>query len=213
MYYGQCGEDKHIHEKYFYGKRGGVFLEMGAMDGIKYSNTKFFEDSLGWSGVLIEPIPHLATACKQNRPRSKVFQCAVSQSQTELDMYSHAAVSSVVGVTTPEYYNTWHKDKNIPVIRVSSRRLDDILHEAGVTHIDFWSLDVEGSEYEVLQTMDWSIPVDLLCIEMLGGSHAELNGKCRLLLRERGYRMIETFAHNEIWRPAKYLAYIPRASR
>jgi FkbM family methyltransferase len=210
MYYGQCGEDKHIHQKYFPYKREGVFLEMGAMNGITYSNTKFFEDILGWTGVLIEPIPELATACVRNRPRSKVFQCAVSQSSAPLQIYSHAAVSSLVKFTTPEYFDDWHKGKNIPVIQVPSRRLDDILHEAGINQIQFWSLDVEGAEYEVLQTMDWTIPVDVICIEMLGGSHAEINEKCRALLRAQGFRLSETFAHNEIWVSRQYLFYFKR---
>lgn len=53
-YYSQYGEDK-IIEKYFQKKNiiNGTFFEMGAGDGIQYSNTKFFSDN-GWSGLLVE---------------------------------------------------------------------------------------------------------------------------------------------------------------
>ena len=55
-FYSQQGEDVYIY-KNFINKVSpdGVFVELGAMDGIRYSNTKFFEDELKMSGTLIEP--------------------------------------------------------------------------------------------------------------------------------------------------------------
>lgn len=198
-FYGQMGEDKFVFETFFLHKRNGVFLEMGAYDGVTYSNTKFFEDFLGWRGILIEPVPTYAAIARDNRPRSVVYNCAVTQSQAPVEIYVNHAVSSVKEHTTDEYYKGWHNGKHIQTIQVPSRRLDDILHERGVTHIDFWSLDVEGSEYDVLQTMDWSIPVRVICIEMCGGESAAMNEQCRDLLRSQGYRLYKPFAHNEIW--------------
>jgi hypothetical protein len=43
---------------------GGTFVELGALDGVLFSNTKFYEDTLGWTGVLIEAQPSNAAACK-----------------------------------------------------------------------------------------------------------------------------------------------------
>lgn len=198
-FYGQLGEDKFVYERFFTRKRNGVFLEMGAYDGVTYSNTKFFEDHMGWKGVLIEPVPEYAQKAQLNRPRSRVYNCAVTQSPNPVDIYMNHAVSSVKDNTTQEYYTGWHEGNNVQMIQVPSRRLDDILHHARVTHIDFWSLDVEGSEYDVLQTMDWSIPVSVICIEMCGGEHSAMNEQCRELLRTKGFRLYEPFAHNEVW--------------
>jgi FkbM family methyltransferase len=195
-FYGQMGEDVHIHKTYFPTLRNGTFVEMGALDGVKYSNTKFFEDTMKWSGVLIEPIPSAFAKLQINRPRCKLFQCAVSTNEGTLDIYDHDAVSSVKKNTTDDFYDGWHKDKNIELIQVPARRLDSILHEAGVKRIDFWSLDVEGSEVEVLQTMDWSIPVGVLCIETQTGQMKDI---CDRILTHNGLRYSETFAHNEIW--------------
>jgi FkbM family methyltransferase len=199
IFYGQCGEDRIVFEKYFQNKRNGIFLEMGALDGVTYSNTKFFEDSLNWSGILIEPIPHNYEKCKQIRKRSLVYNCIVSSSSTPMDIYVNGAVSSVKDHTTEDYYDGWHKNKNIDIISVNCRRLDDILHEANVKVIDFWSLDVEGSEYEVLKTMDWNIPVRVLCIEICGGQSSEMNEACRDLLRQNGFKFDGDAAHNELW--------------
>jgi FkbM family methyltransferase len=198
-FYGQCGEDKLVYERYFQGKRNGIFLELGALDGVTYSNTKFFEDTLGWSGVLIEPVPKAFELCKQQRPRSLVYNCIISSSSTPLEIYVNGAVSSVKDHTTEEYFNGWHKGKDINTVTVPSRRLDDILHGAGLSRIDFWSLDVEGSEYEVLKTMDWEIRVGVLCIEMSGGSASEMNDACRELLRQNEFKFDGLAAHNELW--------------
>ena len=55
-YYSQQGEDIYIYYN-FINKicTDGIFIELGAMDGITYSNTKFFEDKLQFTGTLIEP--------------------------------------------------------------------------------------------------------------------------------------------------------------
>ena len=43
---------------------------MGALDGIKYSNTKFFEELLNWTGILIEPNPVMFNKLIKNRPNN-----------------------------------------------------------------------------------------------------------------------------------------------
>ena len=39
----------------FSSKRDGVYIELGAFDGLSQSNTAFFEFYRDWTGVLIEP--------------------------------------------------------------------------------------------------------------------------------------------------------------
>jgi FkbM family methyltransferase len=168
---------------------------MGALDGVKYSNTKFFEDSMGWSGVLIEPIPSAFELLRVNRPSSKCYNLAVSKTEGTLEIYNHGAVSSIKENTSEEFFEGWHKNNNIEIIEVRSKRLDTVLHDAGVTRIDFWSLDVEGSEYEALETMDWSIPVYLICIE----KQNEHKVQCDSILRANGFIFVEELAHNEVW--------------
>ena len=54
---------------------GGFFVELGANDGIRQSNTLFLEKKKHWKGLLIEPFPERAKECEKNRPNSFVF-CA-----------------------------------------------------------------------------------------------------------------------------------------
>ena len=58
MDYNHTNEDKIIFEKYFskYTLEGSkYYAEVGASDGITYSNTLYYEKELGWTGILIEP--------------------------------------------------------------------------------------------------------------------------------------------------------------
>ncbi len=56
-WHSQEGEDKFVFENFFYAMRGGVFLEMGAIDGVVFSNTLWLAKAAGWRGLLIEPSP------------------------------------------------------------------------------------------------------------------------------------------------------------
>jgi len=53
LYYGQWHTDK-IIESYFPNQKYGICIEVGAANGIKGSNTKYFEN-LGWNVLCIEP--------------------------------------------------------------------------------------------------------------------------------------------------------------
>ena len=70
MYYSQVQEDIFLNENIFKNKKNGVYIELGALDGVLYSNTKFFEDSLNWKGILIEPHPEKFKLLQQNRPNN-----------------------------------------------------------------------------------------------------------------------------------------------
>jgi hypothetical protein len=57
QFYSQVGQDRFLFENFFYGHRGGTFVDVGAYDGEKFSNTLFFERHLGWARLCIEPLP------------------------------------------------------------------------------------------------------------------------------------------------------------
>lgn len=200
-FYSQLGEDKYIYEKYFKDKHTGVFLELGAMDGVVYSNTKFFEDTLHWSGVLIEPHPGMFRTLQANRPSSKCYNCAVSNEDADITMLVNPYCPAVSSIEKTAYgafvygKKGWHEHSY--KINVKTRRLVDILNDAGVTHIDFFSLDVEGHEYEVLKTMNWSIPVHVLLIETFDDDPNKEN--IRSFLTDKGFVYDGKCAHNEIW--------------
>ncbi len=56
-YYSQHRQDEYLFKNFFYDTYNGVFVDVGAHDGIDLNNTLFFEKELHWKGINIEPIP------------------------------------------------------------------------------------------------------------------------------------------------------------
>ena len=94
----QNGEDVLIH-KFFGGRRTGRYVEVGAYDGVGFSNT-YFLDALGWDGILVEPAPHQAEACRRSRPHSRVVHAACGQGDGRIRF---KVVKVSVGIGTLSY--------------------------------------------------------------------------------------------------------------
>lgn len=190
-YYAQKhGIDKYIHQKFIVKPfANGTFLELGAINGIRFSNTKFFEDHMGFNqGVLIEPDPRSFRKLKINRPNCECFNYAVHSSLKEVNFLQakRIAVGCVDSVASDNFKSTWHKDSQ--KIKVPSATLSDILNQSKLKYIDFWSLDVEGSELECLNSMDWNIPIGLLCIEL----HQNINEIIKIL-KAKEFTLLHSF--------------------
>ena len=52
--FSQFKQDLHVLESYNY-KKNGYFIEIGASDGIRLSNTYLLETKYNWKGICVEP--------------------------------------------------------------------------------------------------------------------------------------------------------------
>ena len=146
--------------------RGGFFIEVGANDGYSESNTYYLERILGWQGVLVEGIPELYERCRRQRRKAHVYNCAlVEKDYAEPTVQMHFAhlMSVVEGSRQDSEAEAKHISKGIRVykldesyiVKVPARTLESILDE--LPHplkIDFFSLDVEGYELNVLKGLN-----------------------------------------------------------
>lgn len=207
MYYAQCQEDIFLNENIFKNKKNGVYIELGALDGVLYSNTKFFEDSLNWKGILIEPHPEKFKLLKKNRPNNFLFNNLVSCHKELLEFRYFedgcAAVSGVENTLPQSHFDIYYENdekKSLPQnkIFIKPKSLTEIVKSTKLTHIDLLSLDVEGHEYEVLKSWDFSIPIDVILIETLG-VEPEKDELCRKILIQNNYKFITKYRHNEIF--------------
>ncbi|MGI8984553.1 MAG: FkbM family methyltransferase, partial [Acidimicrobiales bacterium] len=66
-YHSQYGQDQFLDNEVFRGQRGGVFVDVGANDGVSFSNTLLLERERGWRGLCIEPHPRAFEQLVRNR--------------------------------------------------------------------------------------------------------------------------------------------------
>lgn len=148
--------------------RGGLFIEAGANDGYSQSNTYFLETKRGWKGVLVEGIPELYEKCKELRKKSIVYNCALVSDEFEhhsIEMHFANLMSVVEGSLKTKEDQSRHIQAGVDVqeldasysVTVPARTLASILDEIpDLPGIDFFSLDVEGYELDVLKGMNLS---------------------------------------------------------
>jgi len=144
----------------------GIFVEAGANDGIRQSNTLYFESRRGWRGVLVEAVPDLYEQCRRNRPRATVVWAALTPPEQVPGQVTirYAGLMSVVkgGMRSAEEEET-HIAAGLEVQKLEGYEttapcatLSGILDQCGVTKIDLLSLDVEGFEAQALAGLDLS---------------------------------------------------------
>jgi FkbM family methyltransferase len=132
--YSQVNQDIWV-VKTLNGKRNGYFLDVGAFDGIKFSNSYLLEKFFRWDGLLVEAHPDNF---------SKLISCRSSKS-------INAAISDFCGVTAIEYAGSTGSKISHTGIEVNSLTLRNLFYENNVpTIIDYMSLDIEGFELNAL---------------------------------------------------------------
>ncbi len=199
--FSQCNEDIYLFHKYFNHLpiQYGIFFEAGAMDGIKFSNSLFFEKYLHWNGILVEPNPYQFNLLQNNRPNNHLINTIISNSQNKLLFeYSdtiHSAVSGVVDTLPPEHYSKYLNHIPTTKIYLQPLSLTHILKNSPFQHIHFFSLDVEGHELNVLLSFDFSFPIYLILLENLSSE----NNQCKSLLQNNGFTFVEKIGVNEIY--------------
>ncbi len=183
--------------------RNGVFIEIGALDGLKLSNSKVYEEVLGWSGLLVEPTPNVFQQLLKNRPNERAYKsnAAVCLKEGEIEMIGTNEMAGRVDTLDEVHERTWSGAKRW---KIQCGPMSKYVREAGLKRVDFFSLDVEGGEYDVLQTFPWdTVPVYAILVELNGREASkQKDSLCRQLLSQKGFIYVKNFGHgqfNELW--------------
>ena len=137
QYYSQFGEDKLLNESGILPEMG-VFMDVGAGDPERLSNTFFFEKR-GWDGVCIDPDPRQYANLVQKRKKAIQGAVGAADGFVAMNFWSHPDLSRV---------EADGKEK------VPCYRLETILKDSGFEKVDLVSIDVEGQELEVMKGFD-----------------------------------------------------------
>jgi FkbM family methyltransferase len=181
--------------------RNGFFVEAGAYDGVDQSNTYYLEKVKGWNGILIEPILENFYKIPKNRNCSS-FNCALvsknfKAAQIEIN---YAGLMSIAEGSMTDEMRLNHISSGLKChgydqsykVSVNAFTLSDVLKRFNAPQIDFFSLDVEGYENEVLMGIDFRIhrPRYILVEER---NHTITKN----ILESVGYFLIDQFSEND----------------
>ena len=206
----EWGEDVLLYDLFFglplSGAGGrGVFIEVGANDGRSISVSWVFE-ALGWTGLLVEPIPERCEECRARRPGSFVLQAALgpkgSQGTTTLlvpelfeqQFSAYREESDTNARRTAELARAKARMRPVTVPYMS---MDAALDLAGFDRVDFAAIDVEGSEHALLQGFDLDRfrPRVLVVEDFSFGEDPRVPG----LITARGYEAVMWIGANQVY--------------
>jgi FkbM family methyltransferase len=220
-FYAEYGEDALLSGRF---GDSGMFVEVGASDGITISPTLHFEQR-GWHGVLIEADPTSAQLCRQNRPNSIVIEAAAvgpkaPTTVTFTVVNELPQLSSIALRHGRDWIREWEQKTGrvatMTEVDVRAATLDELLTEAGIDSVDFITIDVEGHEWSVIQGFScarWK--PDVLIIERMGGRRPDPQIAGRL--RASGYVFTRRTGYNDWYEPTRhsggplYLLHMGRA--
>ena len=156
-FFSQAGQDKVIKNHFFPNKKNGFFLEIGAYDGIEGSNCFHFEKFLNWNGIAFEPSKVQYEKLKNNR-NCKILNKAMSNSVVEVDFVEVIEGLTQMSGIRNENYTAEKIINNSTQSKTEISKIITTTFDKEVSsdqEIDYLSIDIEGGELSVLETIDF----------------------------------------------------------
>ncbi len=152
----QHGQDFFV-ANYFKNKKKGVFVDIGANDGICFSNSYALEKKYNWSGLCIEPLPKEFKNLKKIR-KCKLEQVCIGAKKKKVKFLVHAMLSGVFDAYEKKHLERIGREEKAgekkKFITVQMVPLSDLLKKHKIKKVDFLSIDVEGGEKSVLESIN-----------------------------------------------------------
>lgn len=202
-FYSQYEQDKFLYENFF-NKKDGVFLEVGADDGVDKSNTLFFEESLNWTGLCVEPSPERFKLLRANRT-CYCEEVAIAQEHGSVEFMDirgwGKGLSGIRSNYDQRHVERIEKElghsgnKGHSFIEVKTVPLNELLTKHKLTHINFCTIDTEGSEAEVIKSINFdTCRFDLILVE---NNYEETT--VHQLLIERGFELLTRVGIDDVF--------------
>ena len=189
--------EKYQIREFFNHIKDGVCVEVGSNEPVSiYSQSFHLEEKLDWQCVLIEPIPNLAQKAINSRPKAIVCEVACTSPDNMETMILNIPLdennTEVTGHASLEKNSDEHNYESHNTIEVKTDTLTHVLQSRKINTIDFLSIDVEGTEMDVLLGLDFNFYQPQLIL--LEDKHLYL--KKHLFLKQKGYKLAQRLNRN-----------------
>lgn len=214
MYKSQCKQDKFINEIIFKGKRNGLFVDIGANDGITYSNTYFFEKELGWNGICFEPLEYTFAKLRSLRSSILINGCAAPFNGVETFFSVQGYSEMLSGLKSK--YDARHLDRlykelaehggKVTEIPIQCYDVNEVFKKYNFYEIDFISIDTEGGELEILKAIDF----DTFQIKVITVENAYQSAEYAQFMETKNFEKVKHLEADEIYVNKKQFGFLKR---
>ncbi|MFN8256705.1 MAG: FkbM family methyltransferase [Bacteroidales bacterium] len=211
-YYSQYRQDEFLDKKIFRNKRNGYFIEIGAYDGITYSNSYFFEKYRNWKGLCVEPVNERFEKLDKLRTCDKI--CAAIDTEEGIKTFIKVdgfgeMLSGIKDTYTQEHYLRLQNDiKNhggkLAEINIKTITFNSLIEKYQVKRIDLLCIDTEGNELRILKSIDFNKTlIDIILVE-----NNYKNKEIREFLVKNNFVIIGKLGSDEVYRNKKNPTFI-----
>lgn len=211
-FFSQEGEDLLLSRIFDKKEDTGFYVDIGAHHPKRFSNTFYFYLK-GWSGINIDPLPGMKGKFDKVRPNDINIEMGVSLKKEKIPyfMFKEPAFN-----TFSQSVANKHKNKSLLCQKkeISTDRLDAILslHLPKNQTIDFLSIDVEGFEFDVIQSNNWEhYQPKVIVLELFDFNFYSINENDIInYLVEKGYKLFAKLFHSVFFILTKDLYLVER---
>jgi FkbM family methyltransferase len=180
-----------VLNRIFENKKAGFYVDVGAHHPMRFSNTYFFYRR-GWRGINIDAMPGSMGVFNEDRPSDINLEIPVSDKDEVLTYYifNEPALNGF-SKELSDSRNGLRQYKIIDTKELRTRTLASILDEFMPVgqKIDFLSIDVEGLDFQVLNSNNWEkYKPEVVLVEVLGSTLGQImDSEAVAYMQKNGY--------------------------
>ncbi len=162
--YSQNNEEEIILN--FFKDKKGIFLDLGAYDGINLSNTRALAEK-GWKGICVEPNPNIFLKLKENYKNNLdvfCFEFAIGEFDGKTKFHNNDTYYSTIKESELERWVNEPFKFNLEEVNILT--FSSFLNISPLKIFNFINIDCEGVDYEILKQINLDeISCELICVE------------------------------------------------
>lgn len=180
----------------------GVFIDIGANDGVTFSNSLLFEEK-GWTGVCVEPHPDIFQNLPQNRNCHLVNACIADEDEWVDFLVVEGHSNMLSGIY--DFLDQRHLKRidaeieryggNKRVVTIEALSPESLLRRFSINNIDYLSIDTEGCELPILKKFDY----ESTSIKAIGVENGTRSPDLFRFLTSKGYKLVKCVGCDEIY--------------